>query len=927
MEILIGVFLISACLSRGNSLVLLQKTASLQLPYDYPVAVTFYRLQAVDEKLGIPPPDTLDYHIVRSVAFPSESKFGRGLFVIDEHTGSLMLSPHRRHSIAEFRGSTFALDIIAVPAKKASVETAHATVVITITEDNFTLPDCSPREDLCFSAPEMHYQIPETIRKGSDLVNLRPIPYAKLCPESNVKYTLSFDDSFPVAIENEILKVKKLFDFEESAYHEWNITCEVQSKNENGTFYSRIRVYVLDVDDNSPYIQNSTDTYQEVDASQISPGKELPIQLTILDPDSPSVNKITVDKTDPLNLFQLRDPVIFHGVNGAHMLMNTALVPKSNFQFPDTTYNVTVIFNDSSLVGAHENSQVIFHVLICNSSSGVKRPAAPPNQFESQAKIFRHSAHLTRVVQPMEVLPHEGYFFRIVRDSNKGLLGNRIFGVTPKTGIVYVMDEVALARSTTKLFSLELTWRNKNATDRRCVITIRVLDSVEPSNECAESCSTSCGRGANGGFCHWRSQSSPTLVEDTHGSPHLQTCPDGTCDELEEMDPLLCPQDCAGNVRGAAVPGASGRGVGKSAAPAPCRGLTLISLCGWGENTHLPTRFVHPKGDDCPGVGKFPFGNFPSVPGGKGKQCFRFKKILFQQAKLEFPRDQLTLEETLGEGEFGKVVKGKARNIAGMPGTTIVAVKMLKDGSSPSERRDLVSELNLLKEISHPNVIRLLGASTDDDGQLYIIMEYAEHGSLITYLRKMKSSCTEMNLPELIAFALQIAKGMEYLASMKVVHRDLAARNVLVASGKVLKISDFGLSRDVYEGDTYLKMSRSKVPVKWMALESLENQLYTTKSDVWSFGILLWEIITIGGCPYPGIPTERLFQLLKEGYRMPRPDNCPLQLYELMKKFLVLKTPNERPHSKGINKHHVTKTFSSAVKGSEVEMMGQCFNS
>ncbi|GBM95694.1 Proto-oncogene tyrosine-protein kinase receptor Ret, partial [Araneus ventricosus] len=111
-------------------------------------------------------------------------------------------------------------------------------------------------------------------------------------------------------------------------------------------------------------------------------------------------------------------------------------------------------------------------------------------------------------------------------------------------------------------------------------------------------------------------------------------------------------------------------------------------------------------------------------------------------------------------------------------------------------------------------------------------MEYAEHGALITYLRKMKSSCSEINLPELIAFALQIAKGMEYLASMKVVHRDLAARNVLVASGKVLKISDFGLSRDVYEGDTYLKMSRSKVPVKWMALESLENQLYTTKSDV-----------------------------------------------------------------------------------------------
>ncbi|GBO14435.1 hypothetical protein AVEN_156001-1 [Araneus ventricosus] len=331
-------------------------------------------------------------------------------------------------------------------------------------------------------------------------------------------------------------------------------------------------------------------------------GKELPIQLTILDPDSPSVNKITVDKTDPLSLFQLRDPVIFHGVNGAHMLMNTALVPKSQFQFPDTTYNVTVTFNDSSLVGSHEKSQVVFHVLISNSSSGVKKPVVPLNEFEAQARIFRHSAHLTRVVQPMEVLPHEGYFFRIVRDSNKGLLGNRIFGVTPKTGIVYVMDEVALARSTAKLFSLELTWRNRNATDRRCVITIRVLDLGEPSNECgiepghkfpscaihgtAESCTASCGRGANGGFCHWRSQSSPTLVEEyATCSPHLQTCPDGTCDELEEMDPLLCPQDCAGNVLGEALPGTSGRGVRKSAAPCTCA----------GPNTCICTQFFPPS--------------------------------------------------------------------------------------------------------------------------------------------------------------------------------------------------------------------------------------------------------------------------------------------------------------------------------------------
>ncbi|GBM95700.1 hypothetical protein AVEN_93189-1 [Araneus ventricosus] len=329
----------------------------------------------------------------------------------------------------EFRGSTFALDIIAVPAKKASEETAHATVVITITEDNFTLPDCSPREELCFSAPEMHYQIPETLRKGSDLGDLRSIPYAKLCPGSYVKYTLSYDNSIPVTIENERMMTRGFFDFEESAYHEWNISCEIRSKNENDTFYSRIRVYVLDVDDNPPYIQNSTDTYQEVDVSQIS-------------------------------------PVSWGGCG---------------------TQCVTMIVVVSLIVS----------------------------------------------------------------------------GLIVVAGI--------------------LTYRR------------------------------------------WMS---------------------------------------------------------------------------------------HPKDDELPSV-RTPL-NSSTYLVARGTMDYPLQQNVLQQAKLEFPRDQLTLEETLGEGEFGKVVKGKAKNIAGIFGTTTVAVKMLKDGSSPSERRDLVSELNLLKEISHPNVIRLLGASTDD---------------------------------------------------------------------------------------------------------------------------------------------------------------------------------------------------------------------
>ncbi|GIY68181.1 hypothetical protein CDAR_255762 [Caerostris darwini] len=937
--VLIGVFFIFAVLGRGDSLIFLQATASVRLPYDHPVGATFYRLPVLDEKLGIPPQEKLTFHILRSVAFPKKSNSGRGLFIVDEHTGSLMLSPHRKHSISEYKGSTFALDIVAASSKKAADDT-RATIVIEITEDNSTLPDCRPREELCFSSSEIHYQIPETTHKDSNLGTLKPIPYSKLCPESNVKYRILSDDKFLMISDNEKLKTRKEFDFEETDYHEWNISCEVHSRNGNGTFYAKLSVYVLDADDNPPYIQNSTITLYELDVSEILPGRPLPVQLTVLDRDSPSINVITVTKIDPLNLFLLRDTVVFHGIHGVHMLVSTALVAKPQFQFPDTTYNVSIIFNDTSLVRKKENGVVIFHVQISNSSLEATETIFIPDEYQVVANVFRHSARHTRIIQPMEVKPHKGYFFRLVRDANQAPPENRIFGVTPKTGVVYIMDEVALSRSATKLFRLELTWRNKDVTDRQCIVLIRVLDSGELSSGCgieighqfstcavhgtAEECSTSCGRGANGGFCQWRSHSSsPLLVVDyATCSPHLQTCPDRICDELEEMDPYLCPQDCARNVQGEAIPNRNGRGVGKSAAPCTCGGANFCTCARGFEPSHLVSRSQTKSKKEAPNIKSQPL-NLSEDWSGCGTQCitmivivslivsglvvvagiltyrrwtahpkdeelpsvrtplnsstylvarattdYPLQPSIVKEAKLEFPRDQLTLEETLGE-----------------------------EGSSASEKRDLVSELNLLKEISHPNVIRLLGATTDDNGQLYIIMEYAEHGSLVTYLRNLKTCQSEVNLLELIAFALQIAKGMDYLASMKVVHRDLAARNVLVASGKILKISDFGLSRDVYEGDTYLKMSKSKVPVKWMALESLENQLYTTKSDVWSFGILLWEIITVGGCPYPGIPTERLFQLLKDAYRMPRPDNCPLQLYEIMKACWLDK-PNERPQFK-----------------------------
>ncbi|ESN92961.1 hypothetical protein HELRODRAFT_133652, partial [Helobdella robusta] len=253
----------------------------------------------------------------------------------------------------------------------------------------------------------------------------------------------------------------------------------------------------------------------------------------------------------------------------------------------------------------------------------------------------------------------------------------------------------------------------------------------------------------------------------------------------------------------------------------------------------------------------------------------------------------------LGEGEFGKVVMAKLKVQHSKNHTEIidVAVKMLKDCTSAGEYRDLLSEFNLLQQVNHENVIRLIGVCRSPTAPLYIIVEFCKYGSLGSYLRKFRvnwrysKSSDDDNNPDnstghgrcdLLKFCLHIASGMQYLNSMHIVHRDLAARNILVGENRIAKISDFGLSRDVYEGDAYFKTSKGPLPVRWMAPESLYSRTYTTMSDVWSYGIVLWEIITMGSNPYPGISCEKLMDLLKEGYRMKKPLSCSDELFDVI---------------------------------------------
>uniref|UniRef100_A0A4W5LN53 Fibroblast growth factor receptor n=1 Tax=Hucho hucho TaxID=62062 RepID=A0A4W5LN53_9TELE len=268
-----------------------------------------------------------------------------------------------------------------------------------------------------------------------------------------------------------------------------------------------------------------------------------------------------------------------------------------------------------------------------------------------------------------------------------------------------------------------------------------------------------------------------------------------------------------------------------------------------------------------------------------------------EDPRWEFSRDRLTLGKPLGEGCFGQVVMAEALGIdKDKPKEAItVAVKMLKDDATEKDLSDLVSEMEMMKMIGkHKNIINLLGACTQD-GPLYVIVEYASKGNLREYLRARRppgmeysydiTRCSDEQLTfkDLVSCTYQVARGMEYLASQKCIHRDLAARNVLVTESNFMKIADFGLARDVHNIDYYKKTTNGRLPVKWMAPEALFDRVYTHQSDVWSFGVLMWEIFTLGGSPYPGIPVEELFKLLKEGHRMDKPGNCTNELYMMMK--------------------------------------------
>jgi len=266
--------------------------------------------------------------------------------------------------------------------------------------------------------------------------------------------------------------------------------------------------------------------------------------------------------------------------------------------------------------------------------------------------------------------------------------------------------------------------------------------------------------------------------------------------------------------------------------------------------------------------------------------------------------DGVTIKERLGGGSFGEVYRGEWSGVS-------IALKMLK---SRDDLNTFENEANLLQQCRHPCITQYLGIYTNS-GVKYIVTEYLSHGSLDVLLRAEKTNISHLDL---LALAKDAANGMSFLEKKRILHRDLAARNVLVTTrdGKYhAKIADFGLTRALGNDKDYYSASDPRIAVKWSAVEVIGSRKFSTASDVWSFGVTLWEMYSYGGIPYPGLSNVQCMDQVNSGYRMPPPPNCPEEISSII--MLCWKDdPKKRPSFAAI-----TRALESLATTPEVELV------
>ncbi|XP_032054875.1 ephrin type-A receptor 3 [Aythya fuligula] len=251
------------------------------------------------------------------------------------------------------------------------------------------------------------------------------------------------------------------------------------------------------------------------------------------------------------------------------------------------------------------------------------------------------------------------------------------------------------------------------------------------------------------------------------------------------------------------------------------------------------------------------------------------------QAVHEFAKEldasNISIDKVVGAGEFGEVCSGRLK----LPSKKeiSVAIKTLKVGYTEKQRRDFLGEASIMGQFDHPNIIRLEGVVTKSK-PVMIVTEYMENGSLDSFLRKHDAQFTVI---QLVGMLRGIASGMKYLSDMGYVHRDLAARNILINSNLVCKVSDFGLSRVLEDDPEAAYTTRGgKIPIRWTSPEAIAYRKFTSASDAWSYGIVLWEVMSYGERPYWEMSNQDVIKAVDEGYRLPPPMDCPAALYQLM---------------------------------------------
>ncbi|XP_075943295.1 ephrin type-A receptor 3 isoform X1 [Anarhichas minor] len=275
-------------------------------------------------------------------------------------------------------------------------------------------------------------------------------------------------------------------------------------------------------------------------------------------------------------------------------------------------------------------------------------------------------------------------------------------------------------------------------------------------------------------------------------------------------------------------------------------------------------------------------------------------RLLASLKEVLVERNKLTLGKELGKGEFGSVYEGVFTPDEGVD--IKVAVKTMRVGiHSQGDLHEFLKEAEIMKNFDHENVVRLLGVTLqrEQDSPLpvpLVILPYMKHGDLRRFLIASRYGDIPMSVPHqsLLRFMIDIAAGMDYLSTQGFLHRDLAARNCMLGDDLRVCVADFGLSKKIYSSNYYRQKVATRVPIKWMAMESLSESVYTTKTDVWSFGVTMWEIVSRGRTPYPGVHNHELLELLVSGHRLKPPEDCDHRLYEVIQSCWD-KEPSRRP--------------------------------